>query len=65
MENFEKYNDLANLLDDNSTKNKETKSISNRRGDFLTTLQRSKSFVSPNNKNILSTHLSDQMVIIK
>ncbi len=61
MDKFEKHNDLASLLDDNNINKRDTSS-SNRRGNFLSTLQRSKTFVVQENKNSLNTNTSEDWV---
>ena len=62
MDRFDKTNDLASLLEDNTMNRRESR-ISNRRGDFLSTLQRSKTVIIPENKYTTNTNTSEEMVI--
>lgn len=63
MDKFEKANDLASLLEDNTMNRKESRT-SNRRGDFLSTLQRSRTLITPDNKYSFNTNTGGEIVII-
>ena len=63
MDRFDKH-DLASLLDENSTGNRERKTSLNRRSDFLSTIQKSKTLMQQDNKYLSNTISSDDIVRI-
>jgi len=64
MDRFDKH-DLASLLDENSTGNRERKTSSNRRSEFLSTIQKSKTLMQQDNKYFSNTISSEDVVRIK